>query len=126
VSLTKYGMVVLGVLGSSMIVDELALRPRLGAGERQAIFLGALIAGINAFAAAALQAWSKGRSTKAVLIAVFGGMTVRMLFVLTALTIAIQLGASSLPLALSLLLYFALFQIVEFAGLRAAAGQAAR
>jgi hypothetical protein len=106
------------VFVGSMALDQLVLGRHLSSDGRRGYVLGAVLASLNALAAIGLQAWSKGRSTKTVLIAVFGGMACRMFLVLAALTVALRLGVPSLPLALSLLAYFAAFQVLEVASHR--------
>jgi len=85
---------------------------------RVALLLGALLAAANAGAAYACAHWSARRSTQALLVAVLGGMAARMLLLL-ALVAAAVLGAHLpvLPLALSLMAYFALFLTLELIAL---------
>ena len=58
--------------------------------------------------------WSAGRSTTAFLRAVLGGMLARMALMLAAVLAGLlALGLPRLPLAFSLLSYFALFLTME-------------
>lgn len=81
---------------------------------RLALLLGGLLAALNAAAAYACAHWAAQRSTRALLVAVLGGMTARMLLLLSLVAAAV-VGARLpvMPLAFSLMAYFALFLTLE-------------
>lgn len=113
-SLLRYSVLVLALLASSFAAVALLLRP--GAPARAAAAYGAALATLNTLAAHALVTWSVGRSTKAFLGAVLGGMVGRFALMLAAVVVGIVgLGLPRLPLAFALLAYFALFLVVELA-----------
>jgi hypothetical protein len=85
---------------------------------RLALLLGGLLAAVNAGAAYACAHWAASRSTRALLLAVLGGMTARMLLLLSLVAVAV-VGARlpAMPLACSLMAYFALFLTLELMAL---------
>jgi hypothetical protein len=85
---------------------------------RVALLLGGLLAALNAIAAYACARWAAKRSMRALFVAVLGGMTVRMLVLLAVVALAV-LGARLpvMPLALSLMAYFAVFLALELVAL---------
>jgi hypothetical protein len=110
VSLARYALVVLAVVGASL----LAMAPFLAPNHRGAVLFGAGLAAANTLAAHYLLLWSASRSTRAFLWAVLGGMVGRMAALLAAVVIGIlALGLPKVPLAISLLGYFVLFLVVE-------------
>jgi len=81
---------------------------------RLAIAFGAALATLNTLAAHALLTWSEHRSTKVFMGAVLGGMAARLALMLGAVVAGVLgLGLPRLPLVVSLLAYFALFQALE-------------
>ncbi len=85
---------------------------------RTALLLGGLLAALNAIAAYACAHWAAQRSTRALLVAVIGGMTVRMLVLLSLVAVTVAVGQLPvLPLALSLMAHFALFLMLELTAL---------
>jgi hypothetical protein len=111
VTLLQYSFAVAGILLVGLTPALLALS---GPEARWAAAFGALLAGLNSIAAPGLFRWSKGRSTKAFLVAVLGGMSVRMIVVACGVVLAMNVaGLPALPLVLSLLLGFALFLGLE-------------
>ena len=115
-SLGRYSILVLVVVAATLgLAWPLVLR-RLDAMARLAVLLGATIAVLNTTAAHALLRWSANRSPRAFLRAVLGGMAARLALMLGALIAAILLlGLPRLPLAFSLLSYFAIFLSMELA-----------
>jgi hypothetical protein len=113
-SLFRYTILVLGIGAATFALAwGLALRRADGPTRWAAAFGGAL-AVANTIAAHALVQWSSRRSTNAFLGAVLGGMVGRMALVLAAVVAGVLgLGLPRLPLAFSLLSYFALFLILE-------------
>jgi len=85
---------------------------------RVALLLGGLLAAANAGAAYACAHWAARRSTRALLVAVLGGMTARMLLLLSLVAVAVVAARlPAMPLALSLMAYFALFLTLELIAL---------
>jgi hypothetical protein len=112
----------MGILAASGALVALLLEDRLDRAGQAAAGFGAGVAGLNALLAHALMRWSAGRSTKAFLTAVLGGMAGRMAFVLLAVLLAVlALDLPRLPLLLSLLGHFVVFLGLEMAALHAAA-----
>ena len=86
--------------------------------SRAAMLLGGVLAALHAVAAYACACWAAPRSTRALLWAVLGGMTARMLVLLPLAAVAIALAhLPAMPLALSLVAYFALFLTLELIAL---------
>jgi uncharacterized protein (UPF0261 family) len=114
-------LVVLGILAVTGALLGLVLDDRLDRRGVIAVSYGAGVAAANALLAHALMRWSEGRSTKAFLIAVLGGMGGRMAFVLGAVILAVvALDLPKLPLLVSLLAHFVVFLGLEMAALHAA------
>jgi hypothetical protein len=100
-------------LAAASLAPLLVLAP-LDAQGRRAVALGTGLATLNTITAFLLVAWSAERSPKTFLTAVLGGMFVRMAVLLGALMACVSwLGLPKLPLASSLLAYFALFLAIE-------------
>jgi hypothetical protein len=75
---------------------------------------GAGLSALNTIVAYALVLWSQGRSTRAFMSAVLGGMLGRMAFLLGAVVVGIGvLELSRIPLVIALLSYFVLFLVLE-------------
>jgi hypothetical protein len=111
VSLQRYALIVLGIVGGSLGL----LLPALPDGAaRVAALTGGVLAAANTLAAYFLVRWSERRSSNTFLRAVIGGMVARMALMLGAVLLAIlYLGLPRLPLAFSLLSYFVLFLVFE-------------
>lgn len=113
-SLARYALIVLGIVGGSLLLLLPALSDVLDGPGRQALLAGGALAAANTLAAFFLVAWSEKRSTNVFLGAVLGGMVGRMALMLAAVVAAIVgLGLPKVPLALSLLGYFVLFLVLE-------------
>ena len=113
-SLTRYALIVLGIVGGSLLLLLPALSGVLDAGARTAALVGGLLAALNTLAAFFLVSWSEKRSTNVFLRAVLGGMVARMALLLGAVVLAVlYLGLPKVPLAISLLGYFGLFLVFE-------------
>jgi hypothetical protein len=118
-SLARYVLVVAAVLAGSALLFALASQGRVEAPSQRAAVLGALLAALNTVLAHALLCWARDRSLKAYLIAVLGGIAARMALVLGLLLLALAtFEVQPLPIVLSLLCYFAVFQVLEFYSLR--------
>lgn len=118
-SLARYAAFVLGVVLVSLAVAWVALGQRLSAGAFQGVVLGAGMAAANTLVAYALVRWAQGRSTNVFMGAVLGGMVGRMGVMLAGVLGAIlMLGVPKVPLAVSLLSYFAFFLAFEIAVLQ--------
>jgi hypothetical protein len=116
VSLGRYTLVVLALLGAGLGVTWLPLLKGLETRARWAALLGGALAALNAITAYLLVLWSASRPTGAFLKAILGGMVGRMAFLLAAVLVAVLgLGLPSVPLAVSLLSYFVLFLVLELA-----------
>jgi hypothetical protein len=114
VSLLRYSVLVLALLGSTFAAVALLVRP--DAPARAAAAYGAALATLNTLAAHALVSYAGGRSTRAFLGAVLGGMVGRLALMLAAVVAGIvALGLPRLPLAFALLAYFVMFLVVELA-----------
>lgn len=113
-SLARYSILVVAVaVGTLVVAWPLVLRA-LDRAARSAVLFGLAVALANTLAAHALLRWSGGRSTTAFLRAVLGGMLARMALMLAAVLAGLlALGLPRLPLAFSLLSYFALFLTME-------------
>jgi hypothetical protein len=125
-SLIRYVVLVLGIATASFAVAwGVALR-RADAPTRWAAAFGTALALVNTITAHALVRWSSGRSTRAFLGAVLGGMAGRMALMLAAVVLAIlRLDLPSLPLVGSLLSYFVVFLVLEIAILHRHTGMGA-
>lgn len=113
-SLKRYALIVLGIVGGSLLLLLPALSGVLDAAARMAALVGGLLAALNTLAAFFLVSWSEKRSTNVFLRAVLGGMVARMALMLGAVVLAVlYLGLPRVPLAISLLGYFVLFLAFE-------------
>ena len=121
-SLKRYSILVLVVAAAtlsalSLVVPETAARAAVG--------FGAALAVLNTLAAHALVLGSQGRSTRAFLGLVLGGMVGRLALMLAAVVLGVlALGLPRLPLVVSLLAYFALFMVMELTLQHRSAGRA--
>jgi hypothetical protein len=116
VSLGRYTLVVLALLGAGLGATWVPLLKGLEPRARGAAFLGGALAALNAITAYSLVLWSASRPTGAFMKAILGGMVGRMAFLLAAVILAVLgLGLPSVPLAVSLLAYFVLFLVLELA-----------
>ncbi len=122
-SLIRYSVLVLGIaLATFALAWAAALRRADGAAVEAAAF-GASLAVANTIAAHGLVRWSRGRSTKAFLGAVLGGMLGRMAFMLAAVVAGmLWLDLPKRPLVGALLPYFVLFLVVELSMLQRQTG----
>jgi hypothetical protein len=112
VSLRRYSTLVILVAATSLAALSLVVPS--GAPARAAVGFGAALAVLNTLAAHALVLGSRGRSTRAFLGLVLGGMVGRLALMLTAVVLGVlALGLPRLPLVVSLLAYFALFMVME-------------
>lgn len=113
-SLARYALIVLGIVGGSLLLLVPALAGVLDRAGRLALLLGGALAAANTLLAFFLVSWSEKRSTTAFLGAVLGGMLGRMALLLLAVVAGVVgLGLPKIPLALSLLSYFVLFLVLE-------------
>jgi hypothetical protein len=113
-SLGRYALVVLALLGGSLGLAWPTLRVSLDAQGRRAALLGSGIAAANTLLAYATTVWAERRSTRVFLGAVLGGMLGRMGLMLLAVVLAVTgLGLPKVPLAVSLLGYFVVFLVIE-------------
>ena len=113
-SLLRYSVLVLGIALATFALAWAAALRWADDPTRWAAAFGAALAVANTIAAHALVRWSHGRSTKAFLGAVLGGMVGRMGLMLAAVVAGVLwLGLPKLPLAAALLPYFVLFLAVE-------------
>jgi hypothetical protein len=116
VSLGKYVLLVLGVAVATLTLAWPLVLGGLGSPAHRAVALGVVIALANTTAAHALVRWSSRRPTGVFLKAVLGGTVARLAFMILALLAGILLlDLPRLPLAVSLLSYFALFLALELA-----------
>ena len=108
----RYAALVLGAVAASLC----AAWPALAAPARPAVLGGALLAASNTVLAYFLAVWSAGRSTRAFMGAVLGGMVGRMAVMLGAVLVGVLvLGLPKVPLTFSLLAYFVVFLVLELA-----------
>jgi hypothetical protein len=116
VSLSRYALIVVAIVVSSLgLAWPLGLRG-LDSRARWATVVGGALAAVNTLAAYGLVTWSMGRSTNAFLGAVLGGMVGRMGIMLVAVVVAVMaFGLPKVPLAISLLSYFVVFLVMELA-----------
>ena len=113
-SLTKYALVVLGVVAATLAVAW----PAVPADARGAVLAGAALSSANTVLAYFLTVWSITRSPNVFLGVVLGGMVARMVVMLAAVVaLVVGLGLPSLPLAASLLAYFVAFLAFELTAL---------
>jgi hypothetical protein len=107
----RFSGLIVGILAVTQPLLIAAARDRH---TRAALLAGGLMAGLNAVAAYACARWAAPRSLRALLWAVLGGMTARMLLLLGLLALAITLvQLPAVPLVLSLMGYFATFLALE-------------
>jgi hypothetical protein len=126
VSLVRYSVLVLGIALATFALAWAAALRRADAPTRWAAVFGVSVAVANTIAAHALARWSYGRSTRAFLGAVLGGMVGRMGLMLAAVVAGVLwLGLPKVPLAAALLPYFVLFLVVELATLHRQTGAGA-
>jgi hypothetical protein len=112
VTLAKFS----GSLAGVVALSALAVGALLGAPAVLPALLGALLAAANAISAYALVRWSAGRSTRAFVRAILGGMTLRLLTMLAAVFVALKIaGLAPRPFLISLLAHFAAFLAFELA-----------
>lgn len=115
-SLGRYALVVLAVVGGSLGALWPAWLQGLPPGVGWATVLGGALAAVNTLLAHFLVLWSSGRSTKLFLRAILGGMVGRMALMLAAVVAAVLwFGLPQTPLAVSLLAYFVFFLVLEIA-----------
>jgi len=114
VSVGRYLLVVVvAALSAFALAWPLVLRG-LDAEPLWAAVYGGLLAALNTVLAYALVRWSDRRSAKAQVLAVLGGMLVRMALLLAGVVFGILvLELPRAPLALSLFLLFALYLAIE-------------
>ena len=113
-SLTKYALVVLGVVAATLA----AAWPAVPADARAAVLAGAALSSANTVLAYFLTVWSITRSPNVFLGVVLGGMVARMVVMLAAVVaLVVGRGMPSLPLAASLLAYFVAFLAFELTAL---------
>ena len=118
-SFTRYLLIVAAVLAGSAALFALVLPGRIEPASQRAAAFGALLAALNTVLAHALLCWSRGRTLKAYLIAVLGGIAARMALVLGLLLVGLSaLQLRPLPIVVSLLGYYAVFQVLEFRSLK--------
>lgn len=113
-SLLKYTLIVLAIVGGSQAVLWPVLRV-LEPGTYQATLLGCGIAAANALLAHLLVLWAgTRRSTGGFLGAILGGMLGRMFAMLAAVVVAVvAFDLPRVPLAVSLLAYFTALLVLE-------------
>lgn len=113
-TLGRYAVMAVAVAAGSLALAWPLLARWLAPAGRLAAVAGAALAVANTVAAYGLVRWSAGRSTTAFMRAVLGGMVGRMGLMLAAVVGAVLgLGLPEVPLAVSLLAYFALFLVIE-------------
>lgn len=109
-SLTRYALIVLGVVAVTLA----AAWPAVPMNARAAVLAGAALSAGNTVLAYFLTIWSIRRSPNVFLGVVLGGMVARMVVMLVAVVAAVLgLGLPALPLAASLLTYFVGFLAFE-------------
>jgi hypothetical protein len=114
VSLGRYALVVVAVVGGALGLAWPLLARGLDRPARTAIAMGAALAAANTLVAHFLALWSRERSATVFLGAVLGGMLGRMAVVLGAVVALVLLaGLPAVPLALSLLAFFSVFLVIE-------------
>lgn len=122
-SLGRYALVVVALLGAGLGAAWLPLLRGLEPRARWAALLGSGLAALNSVAAYFLVLWSRPRPTGAFMKAILGGMVGRMGILLAAVVVGVLgLGLPSIPLAVSLLSYFVVYLVLELAVLQGRAG----
>ena len=115
-SLARYALIVVVIVGGSLAALWPVLRTSLDEGGRRAALVGGALAAANTLIAYIGVLWSERRSTTVFLRVALGGMVVRMGLMLGIVVVAIlALGLPKIPLAVSLLSYFVVFLILEVA-----------
>ncbi len=115
-SLGRYALVVVAIVGGSLALLWPLLAPALGPAGWRATLAGGGLAAVNTLFAYGLVVWSAGRSANLFMRAVLGGMVGRMAVMLAAVVaLILGLGLPKVPLAVSLLSYFLLFLTIELA-----------
>lgn len=113
-SLGRYALVVLALVGGSLGLLLPLLGSALGPRGWWAALAGGALAAANTVAAYGLVVWSARRSANVFMRAVLGGMVGRMAVMLAAVVaLILGLGLPKVPLAASLLSYFVLFLVIE-------------
>jgi hypothetical protein len=119
VSLARYALIVLAIVGGSLLLLVPALSGVLDRAGLVAMLFGGALAAFNTLLAFGIVSWSERRSTNAFLGAVLGGMVGRMAMMLAAVVAAVLLlGLPKVPLAVSLLSYFVLLLVLELSVLQ--------
>jgi hypothetical protein len=119
VSLARYALIVLAIVGGSQLLLVPALSGVLDSAALAAMLFGGALAALNTLLAFGIVGWSEKRSTNAFLGAVLGGMVGRMGLMLAAVVAAVLfLGLPKVPLAVSLLSYFVLLLVIELSVLQ--------
>jgi len=114
VSVGRYLLVVVAAALSALALSWPLFLRGLGADGRWAAVYGALLAALNSVLAYALVRWSDHRSAKAQVVAVLGGMLVRMALLLAGVVFGILgLRLPQAPLTASLFLLFAVYLAIE-------------
>ena len=126
-SLGRYALVVLAVVGGSLGLLWLLLAPALGPRGWWAALAGGGLAAANTLVAYGLVIWSAQRSANVFMRAVLGGMVGRMAVMLAVVVaLVLGLGLPKVPLAISLLSYFVVFLVIELTLLHKRTGEASR
>lgn len=126
-SLRKYALVVLAVVGGSLGLLRLLLGPALEPLGWWAALAGGGLAAANTLVAYGLVIWSAQRSANVFMRAVLGGMVGRMAVMLAAVVaLVLKLGLPKVPLAVSLLSYFVFFLAIELTVLHKRPAEASR
>lgn len=126
-SLGKYALVVLAIVGGSLALLWPWLAPTLGPEGWLATLAGGGLAAANTLVAYGLVVFSAGRSANVFMRAVLGGMVGRMAVMLAAVAaLILGLGLPKVPLAVSLLSYFVLFLAIELAVLHRRTAETSR
>lgn len=115
-SLVRYALLVVLIVGGSLVALWPILRASLDEADRRAALVGGALAAANTLIGYMTAVWAERRSANVFLRAVLGGMVVRMGLLLGIVVAAILVyGLPKLPLAVSLLSYFVVFLILEVA-----------
>jgi hypothetical protein len=118
VSLRKYAVVVMAVVGGSLGLLWFLWGPALGPLGWWAALAGGGLAAVNTLVAYGLVTWSAQRSANVFMRAVLGGMVGRMAVMLAVVVaLILGLGLPKVPLAVSLLSYFVFFLVIELTAL---------
>lgn len=115
-SLGRYALLVLALVGGTLAAAWPLLLRGLDARGRWAAVCGGGLAAVNALLAYFLVDWSARRSTAVFFRAILGGMVGRMALMLAAVLVAVLLfDLPAVPLAVSLLGYFVVLLAIELA-----------